>query len=69
MNREEYYHHLLEDPEFFILEVQKKLATNPYFFEIVDDPYDKYSYSKQLEQLSIELFRLFDESSPLMEYP
>jgi hypothetical protein len=54
----EYMNQLISDDDFFILEVQIQLTKNPYFFEIINDPYDKMSYFGQRDELILELVRL-----------
>jgi hypothetical protein len=57
-NQLEYVKQLMSDDDFFILEVQIQLTKNPYFFEIMNDPYDKASYFGQRDELIQELIRV-----------
>jgi hypothetical protein len=57
-NIQEYIEQLNTDDDFFILEVQIQLTKNPYFFEIMNDPYDKMSYFNQRDFLIQELVRV-----------
>lgn len=57
-NMQEYLKQLNTDDDFFILEVQIQLTKNPYFFEIINDPYDKTSYFSQRDELIQELIRV-----------
>jgi hypothetical protein len=62
MNIEEYKKKLFEDKDFFILETQIQLSKNPYFFELIKDPYDKESYYLQENEIILALIEIYENN-------
>jgi hypothetical protein len=59
----EQYREKLEDVNFFVLETQMQLCINPYFFELIKNPYDKESYVLQKDEIISELIKLHEENA------
>lgn len=60
MSYDEYISQLTQDNNFFISEVQLQLATNPTFFDLLIDPYDKNTYVTQKNELIEILANIYE---------